>query len=61
MADLFRFIFALLFLGLLIFLEMTRFLSLGGINPNLALIFFSGILLEPYFRKRIKPGFFMFS
>ncbi len=58
MADLFRFIFALLFLGLLIFLEMTRFLSLGGINPNLALIFFSGILLEPYFRKRIKPGFF---
>lgn len=33
-------------------------MSLGGINPNLALIFFSGLLLEPYFRKRIKPGFF---
>ena len=58
MGDLFRFVFALLFLGLLIFLETTRILSLGGINPNLALIFFSGLILEPYFNKRIKPGFF---
>ncbi|MEK7169575.1 MAG: hypothetical protein AAB700_01910 [Patescibacteria group bacterium] len=57
MGDLFRFVFVLLFLGLLIFLGMTRILSLGGINPNLALIFFSGLLLEPYFKKRIKPGF----
>ena len=58
MGDLFRFVFVLLFLGLLIFLGMTRILSLGGINPNLVLIFFSGLLLEPYFKKRIKPGFF---
>jgi hypothetical protein len=58
MADLFRFFFTLCIVVLLAFVQGTRFLSLGGVNPNLIFIFFSGLMLAPHFRDRISRGFF---
>ncbi|MGC9610907.1 MAG: hypothetical protein ABSE68_01680 [Minisyncoccia bacterium] len=58
MADLIRFIFVLVFIALLIFLSGARFLSLGGINPNLLLIFFTGLIFSPFFQKKLKFGYF---
>ncbi len=59
MADLAKFILILFLLTLLIFLQGTRFLSFDGINPNLLFIFFSGLLLAPRFRDKIKLNFLL--
>ncbi|TSA46466.1 hypothetical protein D4R51_00140 [bacterium] len=59
MADLARFILVLLVLTILIFIQGTRFLSFEGINPNLILIFFSGLIMAPHFRDRIKFTFLL--
>ena len=57
MGDLLKFTAVLALLGFLIMLQTSRLLSLGGINPNLIFVFFSGLLLAPAFRKRVKFGF----
>lgn len=57
MKDLTRFIFALCFVALLVLIQGTRFFSFNGINPNLIFIFFSGLILAPGFRGKIKPIF----
>ncbi|MGC9603357.1 MAG: hypothetical protein ABSF47_02705 [Minisyncoccia bacterium] len=59
MADLARFILVLLVIAVLVCFEGTRFLSVGGINPNLIFIFFLGLILAPVFRKRIRFDFFL--
>lgn len=59
MADLARFILILFILTVLIFIQGTRFLSFDGINPNLILIFFSGLIMAPGFRDKIKFTFLL--
>lgn len=59
MADLLRFISVLLLIGLLVFLQGARFLSVGGVNPNLIFVFFAGLLLSPAFRKNIHLDYFL--
>ncbi len=59
MADLVRFVLVLLLLVLLIFIQGTRFLVFNGINPNLILIFFLGLILIPILEKRIRLDYFL--
>jgi hypothetical protein len=57
MKDLTRFIFILCLVALLVIIQGTRFFSFNGVNPNLILIFFSGLILAPGFRDKVKPNF----
>ncbi len=57
MKDLARFFFTLCLVALLTLIQGTRFFSFNGVNPNLIFIFFSGLILAPGFRDRIKPNF----
>jgi len=59
MMDLTRFVLVLFLIAILVCLGGTRFLSVGGINPNLIFIFFSGLLLAPVSRERIRLDFFL--
>jgi hypothetical protein len=58
MLDLVKFISVLVLITLLIFLSGARFLSLNGVNPNLLLIFFAGLSFAPFFREKMKLGYF---
>lgn len=59
MADLIRFILVLLVAALLVFLGGARFLSVGGVNPNLILILFCGLIFIPFLKRRVKFGYFV--
>ncbi len=59
MKDLARFFSTLCLITLLALIQGIRLLSLGGVNPNLILIFFSGLIMAPDLRQRIKPDFFI--
>lgn len=59
MMDLVRFVLVLLLLTLLVFVQGTRFLDFGGVNPDLILIFSLGLIFDPSLRKQIHFNYFL--
>ena len=58
MIDLLKFTCTLLVIVALILFGCARFFSIGGISPNVILVFFLGLIFIPAFRERIRLDYF---